>query len=95
MRMIANLHHSDERSGTTIIDNNGTELRVHWTEGYSDAIICEGLRGSIIGVIRADGETSNDTWKTIKPILEDPGQNARMMTEEEEADHDAAMAMEI
>ena len=96
MELIANLHHSDESSGTTVLKHNGQELRVHWTEGHSDAIICEGgLRGAIIGVIRADGETSHDDWEAIKPILEAPGEKARPMTEEEEEDHNGAMASQV
>lgn len=96
MNLIQNLHHSDETSGTTVVEHNGKELRVHWTEGHSDAIICEGgIRGAIIGVIRADGETSHDDWEALKPILEEPGAKARPMTEEEEQDHDGAIAASV
>jgi len=87
MRLIENLHHSDETSGTSVIDDNGTEIRVHWTEGYSDATICQGYRGAIVGVIRANGETSHADWEPIKAILEAPGEKARAMTPEEEADY--------
>jgi hypothetical protein len=92
MKLIENLHHSDECSGTTVIDNNGKELRVHWTEGDSDAIICEGLGGPIVGVIRANGETRHADWEAIKPILEAPGENARAMNDAENLDHNATRA---
>ena len=96
MNLIQNLHHSDETSGTTVVEHNGKELRVHWTEGYSDAIICEGgIRGAIIGVIRANGGTSHNDWEALKPILEEPGAKARPMTEEEEQDHDGAIAAKV
>ena len=90
MKLVENLHHSDQSSGTTIVESEGTQYRVHWTEGYSDATICEGgTGGAVVGVIRADGETSDEAWEAIKPILAEPGIKARPMTEEEEQDHNA------
>ena len=86
MKLISNLHHSDETSGTTVIQNNGAEYRAHWTEGHSDVVICDGgLGGGIVGVIRANGETA-DEWEELKAILAAPGESARPMTAAEEAD---------
>ena len=90
MKLVENLHHSDESSGTTIVDDNGTEIRAHWTEGFSDVIITEGMGGPVVGVIRANGETSHNDWEALKPILANPGEKARAMTEKEETDHDRA-----
>jgi hypothetical protein len=91
MKLISNLHHSDTCSGTVIVDSNGAEYRAHWTEGDSDVVICEGgLRGGIVGVIRADGATSAAEWEDLKEILAAPGENARAMTAEEEADWQGA-----
>jgi hypothetical protein len=90
MILIENLHHSDETSGTTIVEINGAEHRAHWTEGHSDVVICEGLRGPIVGVLRAD-EASHDDWEALRPLVENPSENARPMTAEEEADWRAAM----
>ena len=93
MKLISNLHHSDNSSGTVIIiQSNGAEYRAHWSEGHSDVVICEGgLRGGIVGVISADGETQAE-WEDLKEILAAPGENARAMTEEEEADWQGAIA---
>lgn len=92
MKLINNLHHSDNSSGTVVVQSNGAEYRAHWTEGHSDVVICEGgLRGGIVGVISADGETQ-EQWEDLKEILAAPGENARAMTEEEEADWQGATA---
>ena len=94
IKSIENLHHSDECSGTLVVINDqGQEYRAHWTEGYSNVAICEGgIKGSLVGVIHANGETTHDNWEAFKPLLEEPGVNARPMTIEEEKDHEGAMA---
>jgi hypothetical protein len=94
MKLVENLHHSDESSGTAVILDGCKELRVHWTEGYSDAVICEGMGGPIAGLIRANGELTHDDWEDLKPILAAPGINARPMTQEEERDHAASMSLQ-
>ena len=92
MKLINNLHHSDSVSGTVIVQSNGAEYRAHWTEGHSDVVICEGgIRGGIVGVISADGETQAE-WEDLKEILAAPGENARAMTPAEEADWQGATA---
>ena len=92
MKLISNLEHSDSVSGTVIVEISGAEYRAHWTEGHSDVVICEGgIRGGIVGVISADGETQAE-WEDLKEILAAPGENARAMTEEEEADWQGATA---
>jgi len=90
MKLIENLHHSDETSGTTIVEINDVEHRAHWTEGHSYVVICEGLHGPIVGVLRAE-EASHDDWEALRPLVEDPSENARPMTAEEEADWDDSM----
>jgi hypothetical protein len=95
MKLISNLHHSDQTSGTTVVEHGGAEYRAHWTEGDSDVIICAGLRGAICGVIRADGEASHEMWEDIKQYLENPGESARPMTEVEEADWQAAVSSAV
>jgi hypothetical protein len=93
VKLISNLHHSDTVSGTTVIQSNGVEYRAHWTEGDSDVVICEGgLRGGIVGVIRGSqaAEWEDDLTRGLRAILAAPGENARAMTAEEEADWQGA-----
>jgi hypothetical protein len=97
MKLIENIHHSDECSGTTIVEtNSGVQYRAHWTEGYSDVIICEGrLGGPIVGIIHANGETSHEAWEQLKAYLLEPSVSARPMTEEEEKDHEGAIGSQV
>lgn len=83
MQHILTLYHSDEVSGTTIL-SDGTKL--YWTEGYSPVVI-----------VYADGRIESvDPFGSKHPVIdvllridEVGHEPSRLMTPQEEAEHDA------
>lgn len=81
------LTHSDECSGTSILDD-GT--KVFWSEGYSDTV-----------VVYPDGKTERVWWEDRKrhPIVSSPAamdihEDCRQMTPDEEKEHDSHLRPE-
>jgi hypothetical protein len=95
MKLIENLHHSDETSGTTIVEINGVEHRAHWTEGGSEVVVTTWQDTpsdwECTGVLRPDGTAHPESLNAIRPFVENPSENARPMTEDEEIDWAEAM----
>lgn len=86
MELILNLCSSDEVGGTSIFHHNGTELRAHWSEGYSPVIITD-KGGKVLGHINEDMQTATDPvfLEMVDPLSEhDPKEGQRLMTQEEE-----------
>ena len=99
MKLVENLHHGNEVSGTTVILHGDKEIRAHWSEDSSDVVICD-ASGNTIATWeyfgdQINGAITDEEWKAIRLILDnDACVNARAMTQDEEESFNSAMGYE-